>query len=110
MGGLPHMQGVAHVPLLSSVWPQGQFWHVPLQQVCPDEQAWPQAPQLPASVWVLVQAPLQQVPVPLQVVPSGRVGLEHTPVAGSQVPTPWHWSEAVQTTALPPVQAPLLQV
>jgi hypothetical protein len=31
-------------------------------------------------------------------------------VAESQVPATWHWSDAEQTTGLPPVQTPLWQV
>ena len=46
----------------------------------------------------------------LQDVPSGLGGLEHIPVDGLQVPTLWHWSEAVQTTGLAPVQVPDWQV
>src|SRR5213079_2213355 len=37
-------------------------------------------------------------------------GVEQVPVAGSHVPATWHWSEAVQTTGLLPVQSPLWQV
>jgi hypothetical protein len=33
-------------------------------------------------------------------------GSVHVPVALSQVPTAWHWSLALHTTASPPVQAP----
>ena len=33
-------------------------------------------------------------------------GLEHVPVVVSQVPTMWHWSEAVQTLGFPPKQVP----
>jgi hypothetical protein len=43
-----------------------------------------------------------------QAVPSGLAVLEQTPVAGSQVPAEWHWSEPVQTT-LPCVQEPAAQ-
>jgi hypothetical protein len=46
----------------------------------------------------------------LQNVPSGAVGLEHWPVLGSQLPATWHWSDAVQTTGLLPVQVPLWHV
>src|SRR5438876_1181443 len=46
----------------------------------------------------------------LQAVPLGFAGFEHLPVAGSQVPAVWHWSEAAQTTGLLPVQSPLSQV
>jgi len=45
----------------------------------------------------------------LQVVPSGLAGFEQAPVAGSQVPAAWHWSDAAQTT-LVPLQTPRLQV
>jgi hypothetical protein len=38
------------------------------------------------------------------------LGLEQTPVEVLQVPALWHWSGAGQTTGLPPVQAPSLQV
>jgi hypothetical protein len=54
-------------------------------------------PDWQVSVWV------QALPS-LQAVPSALDGLEHVPVAGSQVPATWHWSEAVQMT---PVQRPL---
>src|SRR5436309_3528976 len=46
----------------------------------------------------------------MQAVPLLAFGLEHWPVAVLQVPATWHWSEAVQTTGLPPVQSPLWQV
>jgi hypothetical protein len=42
----------------------------------------------------------------LQVVPSFLAGFEHKPVAGAQVPTSWHWSEAAHTTGLAPVHTP----
>src|SRR5437016_12256785 len=63
-----------------------------------------------------VQTPLWQVSVWVQALPSLQVlplafgGFEHVPVAGEQVPAVWHWSEAVQTTGLLPVQTPLWQV
>jgi hypothetical protein len=41
----------------------------------------------------------------LQVDPFVLIGLLHTPAV--QVPISWHWSEAVQTTAVPP-QTPLV--
>src|SRR3989442_1614318 len=37
-------------------------------------------------------------------------GFETLPVEGSQVPTVWPWSAAVQVTGLPPVQTPAWQV
>src|SRR5262249_32876035 len=42
-------------------------------------------------------------------VPLVAVGFEQ-PAAGSQVPAVWHPSEAVQTTAGPPVQVPFWQL
>src|SRR2546422_461732 len=57
-----------------------------------------------------VQVPLWQVSVWVQALPSVHAvplvlgGVEHTPVLVLQVPTSWHWSEAVQTTGLLPVQ------
>src|SRR2546422_1373308 len=62
-----------------------------------------------------VHTPLWQVSVCVQALPSLQVlplafaGFEHVPVAGSQVPAVWHWSEAVQATGLLPVQTPLWQ-
>ena len=41
---------------------------------------------------------------------SGRTLEEQVPVDGLQVPALWHWSKAVQTTGLLPVQMPAWQV
>src|SRR5207249_62666 len=63
-----------------------------------------------------VQLPPWQVSVGVQPSPSSHAvplvagGDEHAPVAGCQVPAVWHWSEAVQTTGLAPVQVPSWQV
>src|SRR5204862_1654241 len=63
-----------------------------------------------------VHTPARQVSVCVQALPSLHAvpllafGLEHWPVAVSQVPAVWHWSSAVQTTGLAPVQVPLWQV
>jgi len=60
----------------------------------------------------LVQLPAWQVSdcvhaLPsLQVEPLGLAGSEQTPFAGLHVPATWHWSDAVQTTGLAPVQIP----
>jgi hypothetical protein len=40
----------------------------------------------------------------------GRVGFEQTPVVVLQVPTPWHWSDAVQVIGFAPVHVPPWQV
>src|SRR5215831_15042575 len=54
-------------------------------------------------------SPVVQALLSLQVVPFGAAGFEQTPVVGAQVPATWHWSEAVQTLAVPPVQTPAWQ-
>jgi len=43
----------------------------------------------------------------LQAVPFARAGFEQAPLVGLHVPTPWHWSCAVQTTGLLPTHVPL---
>src|SRR5262249_36661352 len=70
-------------------FPSSQFGAAPPTQA-PAEQASPVVQALPS----------------LQEVPSSLGGFEHTPDAGSQVPAKWHWSCAVQTTALVPTQTP----
>src|SRR5437870_1630704 len=45
----------------------------------------------------------------LHALPSGLAGFEHAPVAGLHVPVLWHWSWAVQTTAVVPVHTPVWQ-
>src|SRR5437763_12702234 len=62
-----------------------------------------QAPAWQVSVWV------QALPS-LQAVPSACCGVEQVPLAGSQTPATWHWSSALQTTGLAPVQVPAWQV
>jgi hypothetical protein len=44
----------------------------------------------------------------LHVLPLVGVGVEHSPVAGLQVPAVWHESPALQTTGFEPTHAPLL--
>jgi hypothetical protein len=55
-------------------------------------------------------SPLVQPLPSLHAVPSAFVGVEHVPVVGLQIPASWHWSWALQTTGLLPVQAPARQV
>src|SRR5213593_1291637 len=62
-----------------------------------------QAPAAQASVCVHALPSVQGVP-------SAWAGLVQAPVAGSQVPAVWHWSEAVHTTGFVPTQAPAAQV
>ncbi len=45
----------------------------------------------------------------LHVVPLVAVGFEHVPVVGLHDPATWHWSCAVHTTGLDPVQTPAWQ-
>jgi len=51
---------------------------------------------------------LQSVAVEQSLQPAMGVLLQ-VPVAGSQVPAVWHWSEAVHTTGFAPTQAPAAQ-
>ena len=63
-----------------------------------------------------VQLPVWQLSLCVQALPSLQAapfavaGFEQVPVLRSQVPARWHWSLAVQTTGVPPVQAPTWQV
>src|SRR5438094_23418 len=63
-----------------------------------------------------VHVPLWPVSVCVQALPSSHAepsafgGLEDALAIWLQVPTSWHWSEAVQTTGLEPVHIPLWQV
>jgi hypothetical protein len=45
-----------------------------------------------------------------QPAPLALAGFEHVPLAGSQVPAMWHWSDAGQAFAFAPVQTPPWQV
>ena len=67
--------------------------------------------------WRRCTAPAWQVSVCVQALPSvqavplGAFGFEQTPVSpGCTCPATWHWSLAVQTTGLAPVQVPAWQV
>ena len=70
---------------------------------------WSSAVQV--TVLAGVQVPVWQVSPVVQALPSVHVvplafdGFEQVPLKVSQMPASWHWSEAVQTTAVP-VQAP----
>ena len=91
------------------------FEHVPaVGEQVPTTWHWSEAVQ--TTGLLPVQTPLWQVSVCVQALPSLQAlplvfaGFEHVPVVGEQVPAVWHWSEAVQTTGLLPVQTPLWQV
>jgi hypothetical protein len=79
------------------------------------ERAVPQLLVLQVTPLVAVHVPLAHAAVSvhdlpsLQAAPSFPLGLEHTPVDGSQVPARWHASRAVQVTGLDPVHVPLWQ-
>lgn len=62
-----------------------------------------QTPAWHVSFWVQASPSLHGEPLAL-------AGLEHTPVAGLQVPASWHWSGKAHVTALAPTQAPAWQV
>ncbi len=62
-----------------------------------------QAPLWQVSVWVHAFPSVHDVP-------SAAAGFEHLPVAESQVPATWHWSDAVQAIGFDPVQVPLWQL
>jgi hypothetical protein len=86
-----HSQPVAHGLAVVQVWPRPQ----------PPSGAPEQSPAVQTSVCV-------QPSPSLHTVPFGAVGFEQ-PLPGLHVPATWHWSLAVQTTAEPPPQAPLVQ-
>src|SRR3989442_381354 len=91
--------GLEQRPFAGSQMPASWHWSRAVQTT---GLAPTQAPAWQVSVWV------QALPS-LQVVPSALSGLEQVPLAGSQVPATWHWSRAVQTTGLAPMQAPAWQ-
>src|SRR5205823_6212957 len=147
--------GLEHVPVAGSHEPAAWHWsaaaqttgfvpvHVPAWQVSVRVQAVPSSQAAPSGFAGLEHVPVagSQVPaawhwsagaqttgfVPvrvadgqvslcvqalpsLQAAPSGFAGLEHVPVAGSQVPAAWHWSAGAQTTGFVPVHVPAWQV
>src|SRR5207247_10825565 len=94
------MGGLLQVPVAGSQVPA--VWH------------WSEAGH--PTGFVPTQAPAAQVSVcvhalpSVQGVPSTFVGLLQVPVAGSQVPAVWHWSEAVHPTGFVPTQTPAAQI
>src|SRR5947208_4312522 len=92
--------GLEHCPEVGSQVPASWHWSSALQTTGLEPV---QVPFWQVSVWV------QALPS-LHAVPLLAFGWEHWPVAVSQVPATWHWSEAVQTTGLEPVQVPFWQV
>src|SRR5579862_6050065 len=82
--------GFEHVPVCGSQVPATWHWSDAVQTT-----------EGPAHVPPWQLSPWVQALPSLQAVPSAAVGFEHVPVCGSQVPATWHWSDAVQTTAVP---------
>src|SRR5206468_1807822 len=74
------LEAKVQVPVAGSQTPASWHWSGAAQTT---GFAPVQAPAWQVSVWV------QALPS-LQAVPSGAVGFEHTPLAGSQVPITWH--------------------
>jgi hypothetical protein len=115
--------GHSHAQVLglkvSPVTVQVELTQLPPQNVVPAGQT--QAP--PWQVWgavqmigVPTQTPPRHMSLVVQGLPSSQgapvtlMGLEQSPVAGSQVPATWHGSSGVHRTGLPPTQVPLWQV
>src|SRR5438046_1477007 len=91
---------VEHAPVAGSHTPAAWHWSAALQ---------------PTGV-LPVQVPAWHVSVCVHAFPSSHgvpsrfMELEHAPVAGSHTPAAWHWSAALQTTGVLPVQVPAWQV
>jgi hypothetical protein len=92
--------GFEHWPELGSHVPGAWHWSDAVQTTAPLPAQLPDR-QLSVAVQALPS---------LQAVPSARVGFEHWPELGSQVPAEWHWSDAVQVTGLPAAHVPLWHV
>jgi hypothetical protein len=92
--------GAEHAPVAGSHVPP--VWHASI----PGHTTGPPLAHVPA--WHVSPA-VHGLPS-LHAAPSIFGGLEHAPVAGSQVPTAWHWSLAVHTTEFAPTQAPAWHV
>jgi hypothetical protein len=106
---LPSLQSVSFVQphlLLSTVHPPSPSEQLSMVQAMPSLHTTCVPPQTP-----FVQAsPVVHTKPSLHDDPSDFLGLEQTPLAGSQVPAVWHWSDAVHTTGVAPLQAPDWQV
>jgi hypothetical protein len=90
--------GFEHTPVVGSQVPALLHWPAAVHTTGFDPMQVP-----PRHVSVCVQASPS-----LHAVPSGSgVGLEHTPVVGSQVPAVWHWVAGAHTTGVP-AHAPLV--
>src|SRR5436189_214051 len=84
--------------------------HVSIVQGSPSSQSRKPPADAPPPHAPFTQASLIVQAFPSsQTVPSGLATFLHVPVAGSQEAL-WHWSMAVQTRGLPPMQVPFWQV
>jgi hypothetical protein len=92
--------GLEHCPVAGLHVPASWHWSEAVQTT---EVPAVQTPFWQVSVWVQALPSLQDAPLVL-------FGLEHSPVAGSQVPAMWQASRAVQTFGVPAVQTPFWQV
>jgi hypothetical protein len=91
--------GLLHTPEPGSQTPATWHWSAAAQVTgVPGRQV----PPKQASACV------QKLPS-VQTAPSLLAGFEHTPVAASQLPTAWHWSDALQVTGFWPVHEPETQ-
>src|SRR5204863_328394 len=63
----------------------------------------------PTHVPAWQASPVVQASMSSHAVPSGFGGFEQRPVDGSHVPASWHWSWAVQITAVPLTHVPAWQ-
>jgi hypothetical protein len=88
--------GFEHWPLVASHVPTS--WHAS-SAVQATEFDEPHTPAVHTS-------PVVHASPSLHAVPSATGGAEHWPVVASQLPVPWHWSEAAQTTAFDPRHTP----
>src|SRR5437867_86357 len=92
------LMGLEHIPVVGSHVPAS--WH---------GSEGVQTTGVPAQEPFVQRSDCVHGSLSLHAAPLALGGLEQAPVVGSQVPGSWHWSEAVQTTGLPPRQAPLRQ-
>src|SRR5579871_4868157 len=95
-GVLSGWSGLEHWPVLESQVPAWWHWSSGVRVTAVP-------PQAPPVQW----SPVVQALPSLHGVPFGWVGLEQSPVLGSQVPAWWHWSSGVQVTGVPPQEPPV---
>ncbi|HUL98307.1 MAG TPA: hypothetical protein VLU24_02500 [Mycobacterium sp.] len=92
----PAAGGVEQAPVSGSQLPA--MWQLSIAPHCTGFEP-TQVPDWQPSAWVQTLPSLQDVPF-------GAAGFEQAPVDGEQAPARWHWSDAVQTVGLEPVQMP----